>query len=104
VTALKRCKFEGRRKYVRDIERQCREMGSVMNMDVSRHCALVLLMKLCLKLGCEEGKVMESGRSLSMKQIFKHFDSVYVGKNISFYIKKIIHFSCNAKMQSVNPD
>ena len=52
-----------------------------MNMDVSRQCALVLLMKLCQKLKGEEGKerVIESGRSLFMKRSLH--TSLYTGCN-----------------------
>ena len=56
-----------------------------MNMDVSRQGVLVLLMKLCQKLKCEEGKVMASGRSLCMKQSLN--TSLYVRvKSIFFYV------------------
>jgi len=57
-----------RRKWAWDGERCCRMMGWVMNMDVSRQHTAVLLMKLCRELKVEEGKVMERGKSLCMKQ------------------------------------
>jgi hypothetical protein len=59
-------------------------MGGVMNMDVSRQCALVLLMKLCKKLKGEENKVMESGRSLCKKQSLKTLLHIQGEKHLVF--------------------
>ena len=85
-----------------DSGRHCGKMGWVMNMDVSRQCALVLLMKLCQKLQGEEGKIMENGRSLCMKQSI-NTHSTYVEKKRLFYVTECT-FLLQCENQLVNPN